>query len=146
MGIMTSEDYKPALEKILKDLRESKQRHRSLVEQAEDEEQRIAHLRQSASALSSLCGEHFEEEDEFGLTDAIRMALRTQAGVVFTAIDVKNRLEQLGYPQKSENALASVHTVLKRLALKGEVDDTAIKDNKTAYRWKMRLPVPPQPK
>jgi len=30
--------------------------------------------------------------------------------------------------------------------LKGEVDDTAIKDNKTAYRWKMRLPVPPQPK
>ncbi len=138
---MSPENYKEALESLKTDLHEAKVQHSAALKLAESAEQRIAHLRQSISALSQLCGERFEEDDEFGLTDLVRMALKTHGGAL-TAVDVKTRLEQLGYPQKSENALPSIHTVLKRLVLKGEANDTAIKDGKTAYRWST---VPPPP-
>ena len=136
---MSPDNYKIALEQLKGDLREAKIRYRDLLQRADDEEQAIAHLRQSVAALSKLCGETFEDEDEFGLTDLVRMAVKTSGGAL-TALEVKSRLEQLGYPQTSENALASIHTILKRLVLKGEVDDSVIKEgNKTAYRWKISL-------
>jgi hypothetical protein len=143
--IMSPENYKEALESLKRDLHEAKVQHRASLDLAESAEQRIAHLRQSISALSQLCGEKFEEDDEFGLTDLVRMALKTHGGPL-TAVDVKTRLEQLGYPQKSENALPSIHTVLKRLVLKGEANDTAIKEGKTAYRWSTVPPPPSFPK
>jgi hypothetical protein len=139
--IVSPEDYKAALESLKADLKKAKETHQSMLRFAEAEEEKIAHLRQSVSALSHLCGEKFEEDDEFGLTDLVRMALKTWSGQPLTAPEVKERIEQLGYPQKSENTLASIHTILKRLVVKKEVDDSAVREgNKTGYRWIKSLP------
>jgi hypothetical protein len=138
---MSPENYKATLEGLKADLKKAKETHQALLRFAEAEEEKIAHLRQSVSALSHLCGEKFEEEDEFGLTDLVRMALRTWSGQPLTAPEVKERIEQLGYPQKSENTLASIHTILKRLVVKKEVDDSVVRDgSKTGYRWIKTLP------
>lgn len=132
---MSPEDYKVALTKLKQDLRESKARRIEHIDAAEREEERIAHLRQTVAALSKLCGEPFDDEDdEFGLTEAIRMALKAHGGHL-NAQQVKTQIEKLGFNTgKYTNALASIHTVLKRLVVKGEADDTASFDGKTAYR------------
>ena len=62
------------------------------------------------------------------------MALKTY-GNALNAQQVKNRLEQLGYKTDSPNLLASVHTILKRLVLRGELDDNYTMESKPAYRW-----------
>ena len=144
--IMSAEDYKSALKQLRGDLREAKIRYRGLLQQAEDEEEAIVHLRQTVAALSKLCGETFDdEEDEFGLTDAIRMALKAHGGYL-NPQQVKVQIERLGFKtEKYNNVLASIHTVLKRLVVKGELDDSGMADGKTAYRWVQRT-VPPPPK
>jgi hypothetical protein len=133
---MSPENYKSALEQLKKDLRDSKQRRLEHLRGVEEEEERITHLRQSVASLSRLCGEAFDDEDEFGLTDAIRMALKAHGGHL-NPQQVRAQIERLGFKtEKYTNVLASIHTVLKRLVIKGEVDDSATAgDGKTAYRW-----------
>lgn len=129
-----SESYRKALQNAQNDLADARIKRERAIRDQEELEQRIMELRRTVSALSALCGETFNEDDEFGLTDSIRMALKTHGGAL-NAQQVKNRLEQLGFKTDSTNLLASVHTILKRLALRGEVDDSGQTDNKTAYRW-----------
>lgn len=134
---MSTENYKPALDRLKQDLRDSKIRRLEHLRGVDEEEERIAHLRQTVAALSKLCGEAFDEDDdEFGLTDAIRMALKAHGGHL-TPQQVKSQIEKLGFKtDKYSNALASIHTVLKRLVIKGELDDNGTSgDGKTAYRW-----------
>lgn len=140
---METEDYKATLERFRAELEKAKATHQNLLRFAEAEEQKIAHLRQSVSALAQLCGESFEDDDEFGLTDAIRMALKAHGGAL-NAQQVKVQIERLGFnTAKYTNALASIHTVLKRLAIKGELDDAATSDGKTAYRWIAKQTITP---
>jgi hypothetical protein len=126
--------YRKSLEDAKEDLRMAREQRDDAIELAEHLEDQIMELRRTVAGLSALCGEPFNEDDEFGLTDSIRMALKTHNGGL-NAQQVKTRLEQLGYKTNSANLLASVHTILKRLALKGELDDTLTSDGKTAYRW-----------
>lgn len=143
---MTPETYRTALTQATKDLEEAKRRYAQAIEEQENAEEDIAELRQTVAGLSKLCGEQFkEDDDEFGLTDAIRLALKTH-GSALNAVQVRNRLEQIGYKVASESSLPSIHTILKRLVLKGELDDSATSDGKTAYRWIHRFPRLPRPK
>lgn len=128
-------EYAVIFEALTKDLHAAKGRHAEAVATAEAEEINITNLRQSLAAIGQLCGKVFEEEDEYGLTDLVRMALKTLSGGALAPPEVKTRIESLGYPQKSENTLASIHTILKRLLAKGEVDTVIVQGNKTAYRW-----------
>jgi hypothetical protein len=131
---MNLQSYQSALEGAKKELIAARERREEAIKEQEELEQRIMELRRTVSGLSALLGEEFNEDDEFGLTDSIRMALKTHGGAL-NAQQVKNRLEQLGYKTESTNLLASVHTILKRLVLKEEVDDTMSSEGKTAYRW-----------
>lgn len=129
-------EYAEMFEALTKDLHAAKARHAQAIATADREELDITNLRQSLAAIGQLCGKKFEEEDEYGLTDLVRMALRTMQGSALEPTQVKERIESLGYPQKSENVLASIHTILKRLLAKGEVDTHILQPgNKTAYRW-----------
>jgi hypothetical protein len=89
------------------------------------------------AALSAHFGEPFNEDDEFGLTESIRIALKTYGGYL-NPQQVKTRVEELGFKTNSPNLLASVQTVLKRLVLKGELDDSAMSEGRPAYRWSGR--------
>lgn len=133
-SLMNIEAYLKALAEARNDLLYAREQREEVIRKQEELEQQIMELRRTVAALSALCGEPFDEDDEFGLTDSIRMALRTHPGAL-NAQQVKTRLEQIGYKTDSTNLLASVHTILKRLALKGELDDSATVDGKTAYRW-----------
>ena len=131
---MKVDTYRETLESAKRDLLAARQDRENAIKAQEELEQRIMELRRTVAALSALCREEFNEDDEFGLTDSIRMALKTHGGAL-NAQQVKSRLEQLGFKTESTNLLASVHTILKRLVLKEEVDDSAMSDNKPAYRW-----------
>ena len=140
---MSPETYKTALEQAKIDLQHAKERRLMAIEEQDEAEKQIAQLRQTVAALSALCGEEFVEADEFGLTDAIRFVLRTNPGFAFLPQEVKVKLDQMGFKtEKYNNILASIHTVLKRLVLKGEVDDTAMREHKAAYRWTQMQPPP----
>jgi hypothetical protein len=132
--VLRADVYRKALAETKDELLAARKSREEAIKKQEDLEQRIMELRRTVAALSALCGEEFNEDDEFGLTDSIRMALKTHGGAL-NAQQVKARLEQLGFRTASTNLLASVHTILKRLVLKGEIDDSLSADGKTAYRW-----------
>jgi hypothetical protein len=98
-------------------------------------EKKIADLRQAIFGLANLVGEEFIEEDELGLTDRVRLAFKSAAGTPMGAIEVKRRLEQMGYDlSRYGNVLASIHTVINRLVQQREIKQTALMSNgKPAY-------------
>jgi hypothetical protein len=62
------------------------------------------------------------------------------AGGPMTAAEVRDRLAVIGFDlSRYGNALAALHTTLKRLAEAGEIAATAAGSRKTAYRW-LRAP------
>jgi hypothetical protein len=95
-------------------------------------ETRIAQLQQTIGTLTRLCG--FEPTVQWGLTDACRTLLRA-AGRPLTPIEMRDRLASVGFDlSRYSNALAAVHTTVKRLAESGEaapVDD----ETRTAYEF-----------
>jgi hypothetical protein len=134
---MTLDTYKESLRqakldltKTIADLGDTEAKAERLVKQ-------IAELRQTVFALSRLCGEpEFVEEDALGLTDVIRLAYKSAAGgPVLTLQDVKDRIDSMGYGGRWGNLLASVHTVTKRLVLKGDVVSAGSVNGKDAYAW-----------
>lgn len=133
---MNTEAYKAALKQAKKELENAVDGLGEMVKQQDAQERRIVELRQTVSALSRLCGEQYEEADALGLTDAIRLALRT-AGVEMMPNSIKGRMESMGFDtSKYGNVLASVHTVLRRLKDQGQVEEVPVKGtDKVAYRW-----------
>jgi len=102
-----------------------------LLEQQDMLQIRIARVRQSIAALSSLCDE--APTTDLGLTDAVRSVLRGSVEAL-AAAEVKERLAALGLALASHvNPLASVHTVLKRLVQAGEARSTKGYGGKTVY-------------
>jgi hypothetical protein len=107
---------------------------------------RIAKLRETVIALGRIFGEEFDEADALGMTDAIRQFYMAQPDTALTAQNVRDRLEFLGFSlEKYGNALASIHTVIKRLLEKGELTEAvsigSIGDGtKTAYIWRTMKP------
>jgi hypothetical protein len=77
-----------------------------------------------------------------GFTDAIRKVLR-MSNEALTAGEIRDRLPQVGFALESySNPLASIHTILKRLA-KTEAFAQVEKGDKGAYVY-MGVPVPPK--
>ena len=96
-------------------------------------------IREVVIVLSKMLGEQFVEEDALGLTDAIRQAFKT-AEKQLTPLDIRERLEQLGYDtDKYGNVMASIHTVIRRLADNGEIVEAGRTPNdKPRYVWKRK--------
>lgn len=133
---MTDVDYKKMLEAMKGDLFKKQQELGNCIKQQEQLEKEIASVRQITVALSKMVGEEFVEEDALGLTDAIRQAFKANDKPM-SAINMRVTLEQLGYDiSKYGNALASIHTVIKRLVLKKEIVQKGTNsESKAVYVW-----------
>lgn len=109
---MSRADYERALQAAVREY------ERALADRAALDT-RIAHLQQTIGTLNNLCG--YEPTVPMGLTDACRMLLRS-AGSPLTPIEVRERLRAFGFDlDKYANALAAIHTVLKRMTEAGEL-------------------------
>jgi hypothetical protein len=72
-----------------------------------------------------------------GFTDAIRKVLQSAEGTALTPMEIRDLLPKVGFPLSGySNPLASVHTILKRLAKSEPIYnvEAVIKDGKPAYR------------
>ncbi len=143
---MTIDTYREALKQAKADLAEQVAVLGRAQETAEKAEHAIVELRQTIAALQRLCGEpEFVEEDALGLTDAIRMAFKTEVtkmeamyglGGGMSPQDVRTKMELMGYGGRWGNLLASIHTVIKRLHEKGELEAAGNVNGRDTYRWR----------
>lgn len=78
--------------------------------------------------------------DPPGFTDSVRNVLRTNPGDAATATAVRDLLAKAGFNLSAySNPLASIHTILKRLAKRGEVT-SSMNNGQIYYRWKADVP------
>lgn len=108
---------------------EKLQREKGELERAvEDHEKQIAVLTRTVNFLAQMVGEPavpaVEPDTQPGMTGSIREILK-KAPEPLTASEIRDALESLGFDMKSySNPLATVHTVLRRLAEADEVETT----------------------
>ena len=103
---------------------------RNLLEQMyvemDELETRIAKQKRVVAALTELADldENSEPPEGLvrGITDACKIAVLGATKPLY-ASEVRDRIKMLGFPEQ-KNILASVHTVLKRLAEAGEIKGT----------------------
>ena len=70
-----------------------------------------------------------------GLTDAVSIAVRSNLEG-FTAVQVRDMLEAMKFDlSKYSNALAAIHTTLKRLDIAGKVKAIPRQSGETIYQW-----------
>jgi hypothetical protein len=108
---------------------------RALAQVCEDEETKTNIL----LALEDISGKP-------GFMDAIRSILRERSRLPLTATDIKswivmgNKLELSSY----SNPMASIHTTLRRLKEKNEIEEVTNDKGERAYRWILKAPIPPR--
>jgi hypothetical protein len=104
-------------------------------------------MEQKEAALRSILSLHDEDEVQpyleqlelnihsEGFTDAVRRVLRTTEDGL-AATDVRDKLPDAGFSLDGyTNPLASIHTILKRLAKTPDVESATGKDGVVRYRW-----------
>jgi hypothetical protein len=112
MPRVTTDDYRRALETAA-------QEYEALGAARHRIDQRLGELAQTIATLSRLCG--VTSTVAWGLTDACRTVLRS-AGVTMTPLEIRDRLQAVGVDLSGyANALAAIHTTLKRLNDAGEL-------------------------
>jgi hypothetical protein len=100
--------------------------------------QRRAQLLQTISALKNLLG---DEPDDLKITGNIRVIFQATNNCL-TATEVFEKLGAMGVAFTGKNPLASVQTIIARMARPdGEVERVARPDGTLAYIW--RKPRPP---
>jgi hypothetical protein len=131
---MSTDDYRRALEAAAKE-------YEALGAERQRIDKRLGELAQTISTLSRLCG--IVPTVPWGLTDACRMVVRN-AGVPMTPAEVRDRLQGVGVDLSTyANALAAIHTTLKRLNDTGELRSISahglargsVASPKVAYVW-----------
>src|ERR1039458_8135126 len=78
--------------------------------------------------------------DPPGFAYSVRKVLRANRGQAATAIAVREMLAKAGFNLSAyNNPLASIHTILKRLAERGE-GSAGLGGGRMCYRWKAAAP------
>ncbi len=126
---MSTDEYRRALEAAAKE-------YEALGAERQRIDKRLGELGQTIATLSRLCG--ITPTVTWGLTDACRTVIRS-AGVPMTPSEVRDRLLHIGFDLSAyANALAAIHTTLKRLNDAGEfrsVSHGAASAAKAGYVW-----------
>jgi uncharacterized protein (UPF0335 family) len=145
---MNDKSYEDALNVAIKELSGLMEECEILETRRAQLNQRIARLRKGVAGLSSLAGREWPDVInqhpnlfpdsmplDIGMTDAVRKVLQSN-DIFFTPVDVRTDLRSFGYDtEQYKNILASIHTILKRLAAAGEVQTGTVEDG-TVYKWK----------
>jgi hypothetical protein len=128
-----SDDYRRALEAAVREYEKATGERAAL-------DARIAQLKQTIGTLSKLCG--YEPTVPWSLTDACRTLLRNAAEPL-SAVELKARLDAAGLDlSRYANALAAIHTVIKRLESAGEVAPADQDAARKAYAFVGSRPMP----
>ncbi len=139
---MSELDYRQMLEQVKAAIAVKREELGACFEKAEALEDEIAGLQQTAAGLAKTLREQYVAEDELGLTDAIRRAFKQNEGKSFTALEVRDELENMGYDtSKYGNVMASIHAVMNRLAGKEIKQSGTRANNKPCYMWIPKMPV-----
>ena len=140
--------YREAFETTLEELTALLKERQELESMQALLDRRIDKLRNAAIGLGEICGESFESMNSrwpglfpditpeiSGLTDAVREALSNNRGQYLSPTHIRELLKEMGFDiGKYKNALASIHTVLKRLRAQQEVVDVT-NEGKVVYKW-----------
>jgi hypothetical protein len=118
----------------------------SLLLKREEMETKIAKQKKRIAALTELVQSESDSPAPVGLvdgiTDACRTVLRAAEKPLYPA-EVRDRVQAMGLPPQ-KNLLASVHTILKRLAESNPLNVEEIRpesgEGVPRYRWKQPLP------
>jgi hypothetical protein len=86
-------------------------------------------------------------QDDLGITAAVERALMSKPYEPLYPTQVRDLLTANGFGLKGENPMATIHTILKRLAAKPDSNVIGIDDNagKTMYKCTHVVLRPPQP-
>lgn len=124
---MSIDEYRRALEAAIRE-------YEALGTERQRIDKRLNELAHSISTLNRLCG--YVPTVTWGLTDACRSVLRN-AGGPMTPAEIRDRLAAIGFDLGAySNALAAIHTTLKRLAEAGELHQAVISPpGKLTYIW-----------
>jgi hypothetical protein len=140
------DDYKRSLEFAKSELAILQGERNMLAERVVEIDRHIVEVMEGIKGLARLCdqqatkdllyGKQLPLAGEKGLNKAVRFALQTSHEPL-TPIQVRERLRSLGFDiaKYKSDFLATVHTVLKRLHARREVDTVSFVDGKTAYKW-----------
>jgi len=133
---MTTDSYKKAL------IAAQHERDSLLQERARIDD-KLAKLGTMIESLRPLCDDeeteiqemHFQAAlSEYGLADACRFVLKNTDRFM-TPISIRNMLTAKGYDLGEQtNALASIHSICKRLVQSGEAIEQVV-EGKTFYKW-----------
>jgi hypothetical protein len=146
-------NYRRAIDDAIRELSELMARREVLESELEKVQWRIEAVQYGLEGLAAVSGIEPKEEyphlfpdeltkSDVGFTDAIREVLKSAPPQesVFTAVSMRDALKERGFDlKKYQNPLASIHTVLKRLALQDEVE--RYPDSETGkwfYSWKRK--------
>ena len=115
------------------ELEQAEEKLLELLSQVDALEFQIAKQKRMIAALRELSDESEDSGPSMGLvtgiTDAIRTIVRSAEKPLFP-VEIAMRIERLGIPAQ-KNMLVSVHTILKRLAIQGDVTKVGEKND----RW-----------
>jgi hypothetical protein len=127
-----------------RDLAKSRKLLAELLQEREELEVQIAKQRQMVAALAVLCDDKrsktMHEIDFGGITESCRAALRAAGPRGLTPPELRTSLRRMNFPVDDySNALATIHSVLKRLESYKEVR-VAIHDRHegrdlSVYQW-----------
>lgn len=133
----TAIDYRQLIDTLKKDLAVKQDTLGKCIAQQEQLENEIGAIRGSIANFSRMLGMVFDEEEEMGLTDAIRQAFKSHVPNALIPTEIRDRLKATGYDiTKHGNVLASIHSVVNRLSQRGEIVNAGQRtDGKVAYRW-----------
>jgi hypothetical protein len=145
---MDSEFYRDAFQKAMHELSALTAQRKALDDQRKELDARLVQVRKGALGLGSMCGqdpktvetkypELFPQqiEPEVGLTEAIRIVMKSHKGKTLTPIEIRTGLLNIGFDLgKYRNQLATIHITLKRLCDNGEIKmDIQKASGKTVY-------------
>jgi hypothetical protein len=142
---MSESVYKAALDTMVEKLSKALDDRNRIEQDLDKVTSDIESLRETISSLSRLCGiDHLTEYShlfpinkalDMGITTAIAMILEKPPYVPMSAIDVRDKLDEMGFKiHEYSNPLATIHTVLKRFHRQGKVTTEKL-DGRQHYIW-----------
>ena len=130
-------DYHQLIDSLKKDLALRQEALGKCMAQQEQLEREVAAIRSSITNFARMLDMEYVEEDDIGLTEAVRQVFKSAVGQSFIPTEIRDKLKGMGYDiNKHGNVLASIHSVINRLQQRAEIAVVGQRnDGKTCYRW-----------
>jgi|SRR6266446_10935205 len=136
-------DYRAMFEQVKAEIALRREELGTVLAKADELEDQIIGLQQTAAGLAKTLREQYVAEDELGLTEAVRRVFKQNAPRDFSALEVRSELESMGYDlAKYGNVMASIHSVMKRIEGK-DIHGIGNRNGKPVFRQIPAAPPPP---